>query len=213
MLILDHLNFDLIPSRRSLPMSRIALFGTSADPPHRGHAAILTWLAQHFDQVAVWTAENPFKSCQPPLEKRLDMLRLMLEELQLPAKRVNLRQDLSHRWSIISIERAQACWPGAQLVLVIGSDLVNQLLTWHRAGDILAAVEVLVVPRPGYPIPAEGLTNLRRYTQVEIANTTETVDAASSSCRQIDDSDNLTPAVRSYISQHQLYQPSFLAAD
>lgn len=194
-------------------MPRIALFGTSADPPHRGHAAILTWLAQHFDHVAVWTAENPFKSCQTPLESRFDMLRLMLEELQLPPDRVGLRQDLSHRWSIVSIERAQACWPGARLVLVVGSDLVNQLLTWHRAEDILAAVEVLVVPRPGYPITLEGLANLRRYTQVEIANTAETIDAASSSCRQIEDSDDLTPAVRDYISQHQLYQPSFLGAD
>jgi len=194
-------------------MPRIALFGTSADPPHRGHAAILTWLAQHFDHVAVWTAENPFKSCQTPLENRFDMLRLMLEELQLPPDRVGLRQDLSHRWSIVSIERAQACWPGAPLVLVVGSDLVNQLLTWHRAEDILAAVEVLVVPRPGYPITPEGLANLRHYTQVEIANTAETIDVASSSCRQIDDTDNLTPAVRHYITQHQLYQPTFLGAD
>jgi nicotinate-nucleotide adenylyltransferase len=194
-------------------MLRIALFGTSADPPHRGHAAILTWLAQHFDYVAVWTAENPFKSCQTPLEKRFDMLRLMLEELQLPPDRVDLRQDLSHRWSIVSIERAQACWPGARLVLVVGSDLVNQLLTWHRAEDILAAVEVLVVPRPGYPITLEGLTDLGHYTQVEIANTDEVVDVASSSCRQIDDTDNLTPAVRHYINHHQLYQPACLPAD
>jgi len=99
------------------------------------------------------------------------------------------------------------------LVLVVGSDLVNQLLTWHRAEDILAAVEVLVVPRPGYPITPEGLANLRHYTQVEIANTAETIDVASSSCRQIDDTDNLTPAVRHYITQHQLYQPTFLGAD
>ncbi len=194
-------------------MLRIALFGTSADPPHRGHAAILTWLAQHFDYVAVWTAENPFKSCQTPLEKRFDMLRLMLGELQLPPDRVDLRQDLSHRWSIVSIERAQACWPGARLVLVVGSDLVNQLLTWHRAEDILAAVEVLVVPRPGYPITPEGLADLGHYTQVKIANTDEVVDVASSSCRQIDDTDNVTPAVRDYISQHQLYQPACLPAD
>ena len=194
-------------------MPRIALFGTSADPPHRGHAAILTWLAQHFDYVAVWTAENPFKACQTPLINRLDMLRLMLEELQLPPDRVGLRQDLSHRWSIISVERAQACWPGARLVLVVGSDLVNQLLTWHRAEDILAAVEVLVMPRPGYPITREGLANLRCYTQVKVANTTETIDAASSNCRQIEDNDNLTPVVRDYISQHRLYQPTFLAAE
>jgi nicotinate-nucleotide adenylyltransferase len=189
-------------------MPRIALFGTSADPPHRGHAAILTWLAQHFDYVAVWTAENPFKSCQTPLDNRFDMLQLMLDELQLPPERIGLRRDLSHRWSIVSIERAQACWPEAQLVLVIGSDLINQLPSWHRAKDILAAVEVLIVPRPGYPIMAESLANLSRHTQVEIASTAELVDVASSSCRQVDGRNHLTPAVRHYISQHHLYQPS-----
>ncbi|MEM6592470.1 MAG: nicotinic acid mononucleotide adenylyltransferase, partial [Cyanobacteria bacterium P01_C01_bin.73] len=40
-------------------MTRIALFGTSADPPHQGHQAILTWLARRFNHVAVWAADNP----------------------------------------------------------------------------------------------------------------------------------------------------------
>ena len=43
-------------------MKSVALFGTSADPPTSGHGAILGWLSQHYDQVAVWAADNPFKS-------------------------------------------------------------------------------------------------------------------------------------------------------
>lgn len=49
----------------------IALFGTSADPPTRGHGKILTWLAQHYDQVAVWAADNPFKQHQASLDLSL----------------------------------------------------------------------------------------------------------------------------------------------
>lgn len=45
----------------SVSMTRVALFGTSADPPTVGHQAILRWLSEHYDQVAVWAADNPFK--------------------------------------------------------------------------------------------------------------------------------------------------------
>jgi cytidyltransferase-like protein len=62
-------------------MKRIALFGTSADPPTSGHQAILNWLSQHYDLVAVWASDNPFKSHQTPLEHRSRMLRLLIEEL------------------------------------------------------------------------------------------------------------------------------------
>ncbi|MCS6815631.1 MAG: adenylyltransferase/cytidyltransferase family protein, partial [Cyanobacteria bacterium] len=55
-------------------MMDIALFGTSADPPTVGHQAILLWLLEHFDYVAVWAADNPFKSHQASLHHRLAML-------------------------------------------------------------------------------------------------------------------------------------------
>ena len=43
---------------------RIALFGTSADPPTAGHQKILRWLSEGYDRVAVWAADNPFKCHQ-----------------------------------------------------------------------------------------------------------------------------------------------------
>ncbi|MFM7471741.1 MAG: nicotinate-nucleotide adenylyltransferase [Nodosilinea sp.] len=186
-------------------MARIALFGTSADPPHRGHAAVVTWLARQFDYVAVWAAENPFKTGQTPLKQRFRMLELMLTELPLPEGKVGLHPELSHRRSLVSIHRAQEQWPGSQLVLVIGSDLVTQLLSWYRAEEIFAAVDILIFPRPGYPITLEGLAALRRYTQVEVADITERVEAASSSYRLTSGYEDLTPAVQAYISEHHLY--------
>ena len=64
----------------------VALFGTSADPPHVGHQSILTWLAQAFDVVAVWAAENPYKPKQSPLGDRAEMLRLLIETLPQKAQ-------------------------------------------------------------------------------------------------------------------------------
>ena len=45
---------------------KIALFGTSADPPTAAHQTILQCLADHYDQVAVWASDNPLKKKTNP---------------------------------------------------------------------------------------------------------------------------------------------------
>jgi nicotinate-nucleotide adenylyltransferase len=67
-------------------MVNIALFGTSADPPTSAHQAILNWLSYHYDHVAVWASDNPFKTHQTPLEHRSTMLRLLIEDISPPRR-------------------------------------------------------------------------------------------------------------------------------
>ncbi|WP_421657438.1 adenylyltransferase/cytidyltransferase family protein [Leptothermofonsia sp. ETS-13] len=67
-------------------MLNIALFGTSADPPTAGHRAILVWLSQRYDCVAVWASDNPFKTHQTPLEHRMAMLQLLINDINPPKK-------------------------------------------------------------------------------------------------------------------------------
>ncbi|MGB3202399.1 MAG: nicotinate-nucleotide adenylyltransferase [Nodosilinea sp.] len=185
----------------------IALFGTSADPPHRGHAAILAWLATQFDHVAVWTANNPFKAHQTDLGDRFRLLELLIDELETPPRRVQVHPELSHMRTVVTLERARQLWPGARFSLVIGADLVEQLPTWHRSEEIFAAVDMLVIPRPGYDLTEAGLANLRQRTTVTVA-AMPAIDVSSSRYRRCDDdsgSPQLTPAVQAYIDQHHLY--------
>lgn len=188
----------------------IALFGTSADPPHRGHAAILAWLATQFDHVAVWTANNPFKAHQTDLGDRFRMLELLIDELDTPPNQVQIHPELSHMRTVVTLERARRIWPQAQFSLIVGADLVEQLPTWHRAEEIFAAVDILVIPRPGYDLTEAGLTSLRQHTQVTVA-AMPAIDVSSSRYRQCDEtpppasSPQLTPAVQAYIAQHHLY--------
>lgn len=185
----------------------IALFGTSADPPHRGHAAILAWLATQFDHVAVWTANNPFKAHQTDLGDRFCMLELLIDELETLPHRVQVHPELSHMRTVVTLERARQIWPNAQFSLVVGADLVEQLPTWHRAEEIFAAINILVIPRPGYDLTEAGLASLRQHTQVAVA-AMPAIDVSSSRYRQCDEgsnSSNLTPAVQAYIAQHHLY--------
>lgn len=193
--------------------ARIALFGTSADPPHRGHQGILTWLADEFDQVVVWAADNPYKPEQSPLGDRAQMLRLMISTLDKKEK-VAVNQGLSDRYSIHSIARARKIWPHAQLSLVVGADLIAQLPKWYKAEEIFSQVEILVFPRPGYAVEGADLSALRQVAEVAIAHPPNQHDIASSRYRQNRCDEipgDLPPVIRDYISAKELYPCSSTA--
>ncbi len=186
-------------------MLHLALFGTSADPPTAGHQAILAWLSQRFDWVAVWAADNPFKGHQTPLPHRMAMLRLLLEDLDLPQQNVQLHPELSQPRTIHTVELAQQQWPQAQLTLVIGSDLGGQITSWYRSADLLRAVNLLIVPRPGYPLSEAGLEALRQQgAQVAIADLMG-LETSSTAYRERGEHHGLTPPIEAYIHREHLY--------
>ena len=187
-------------------MISIALFGTSADPPTAGHQSILAWLADRYDGVAVWASDNPFKSHQTPLEHRATMLQLLIDDIYPPRQNIQLRPDLSSPRALITIERAKQHWSEAELTLVIGADLVEQLPRWYRVEDLLRQVKLLIVPRSGYSIGEADLQPLRQLgAEVTIADLA--VPAVSSTTyREEGDPEIVTPPIEAYIHREQLYE-------
>lgn len=186
-------------------MIQVALFGTSADPPTVGHQAILHWLSHHFDWVAVWAADNPFKAHQTPLEHRTTMLQLLIDDLEGEERNVHVYPELSSPRTLLTVEKARLRWPQADLTLVVGSDLVAQLPRWFRVADLLQQVRLLVVPRPGYPVKEADLGGLRRLgARVAIADLTGP-DVSSTAYREKGETDSLTPPIEAYIHREQLY--------
>lgn len=188
------------------PPMQVALFGMSADPPHRGHCKILRWLAEHFDHVAVWASDNPFKEHQCPLRDRATMLNLMIRDLSVPQGTVALHEELSHRYSLKSAQQAQAIWPQAELTLVVGADLVEQLPRWYKAAELFQIVKILVIPRPGYQPSDQALAAVREQGgQIAIADTLKTYEVSSSYYRETEDAKALPAVVSDYIHQRNLY--------
>ncbi|HEY9621178.1 MAG TPA: nicotinate-nucleotide adenylyltransferase [Crinalium sp.] len=186
-------------------MTRIALFGTSADPPTAAHQQILKWLSHRFDDVAVWASDNPFKSHQTPLEHRGAMLKLLIADIYPPRYNIHYHPELSHPRALMTVERAKQHWPDAELTLVIGSDLIGQLPRWYRVEDLLQHVKLLIVPRPGYPVVEGALMRLREMgAEVAIADLTG-LPVSSSAYREEGDSEVLTPPVEAYIHRERLY--------
>lgn len=187
-------------------MPTLALFGTSADPPTAGHQAILIWLASHFDQVAVWASDNPFKDHQTPLDHRATMLQLLIDDIDPPRHNLRLRQDLSHPRALVTLERAQQQWPQAEFTLTIGSDLVTQLPRWYHIQELLNQVKLLVVPRPGYAISEADLASLRQMGACITIADLEVPAVSSTTYREEGDPQAVTPPVEAYIHREHLYE-------
>jgi nicotinate-nucleotide adenylyltransferase len=189
----------------------IALFGTSADPPTHAHQQAIQWLSQQFALVAVWAADNPDKTHVATLAQRTAMLELLVAEL--PASGAKVYPELSDRYTINTLHKAQALWPHARFSLAIGSDLVAQIEHWHRAAELLAEVDLLIIPRPGWRLPEQVWQRLQRSERRRtIVTELATADVSSSALRRsLQDSNSdsgLTPAVRNYIQTAGLYAAS-----
>jgi nicotinate-nucleotide adenylyltransferase len=188
-------------------MQKIALFGTSADPPTIGHQTILHWLSQHYDRVVVWASDNPFKPDQTPLQYRSEMLQLAINDLEL--KNASVHPELSDRYTLNTVNKAREQWGNnielIALSLVIGADILPQIASWYRIKELLEQVNVLIVPRVGYEIKQADLTRLNCLGgEYAIANL-NVAQASSSAYRTQQDRSLVTPSVRDYIDRWNLY--------
>ena len=190
---------------------KIALFGTSADPPTAGHLVILKWLSEHYDRVAVWAADNPLKSQQTPLSHRAVMLELLIKDINVSKKNIALEQDLSSWRTLETVEKAKLKWgEHIEYTLVIGADLVNQLSRWYHIQDLLQQVQLLIIPRPGYIIDNSSLENVKQMGgKIAIANLIG-LDVSSTAFREQGDINTLTPPVVAYIHQQHLYKCQYI---
>jgi nicotinate-nucleotide adenylyltransferase len=185
---------------------KIALFGTSADPPTIAHQEIINWLASQFDVVAIWASDNPFKTHGADLEQRSQMLELLIAEIAPSiSQHAQVYRCLSSQRTLESLMTAQKIWNDSEFILTIGADLITQLPQWYRASELLTQVKLLIVPRTGNQIEPSDLQKLTDLgAQIAIAPLS-TPAISSTAVRNNHSIQGLTPKVATYIQQHHLY--------
>lgn len=148
---------------------RVALFGGSFNPIHRGHVALAEAAVAGGLADEVWlmvSPHNPLKSAEGLMDEqqRLRWARAAVAnsphvaasdfEFHLPRP--------SYTWhTLTALRRA---YPDKQFLLLIGADNWLSFPRWAHAADILASHELIVYPREGYPLPEQlprGLTLLQ----------------------------------------------------
>jgi len=187
--------------------SRLALFGTSADPPTVGHRAVLAGLMQLFPKVCTWASNNPFKQHGAPLEVRAALLEAVVNSLtqQPSSDRLQLRQDFSSRRALDSIEAARRCFPQDEPVFVVGTDLVPQIPSWYAVETWLPNCSIAVVQRQGWPLQAKDLNKIQALCPQVEQLPLEIPAAASSSVRHHPNPELVPSELLADLAQQNLY--------
>lgn len=181
----------------------VALFGTSADPPTRGHQVLLEGLLERFPQVATWASDNPMKQHGAPLELRSAMLAALVREIRNP--RLEHLQQLSSPFAIDTLHRARQHWPEAELVFVVGSDLAPQIPRWKQAGEVLQRCRLAIAPRQNWPLQSEATAELERLgARIELLPI-PVPGTASSQLREAPDPRQIPGDVWPLLLEHNLY--------
>lgn len=136
-------------------MTRVGIFGGTFDPIHVGHLAVASAAAHglRLDQVLFVVAHRPWQKVGTR-QIADSALRLAMVEAatadrdDLVASSIEIDRGGSS-YTVDTVEELRRRMPEAELVLVVGSDVVADLNTWHRHDELREMVTLGVVDRPG----------------------------------------------------------------
>ena len=184
----------------------IAIFGTSADPPTIAHQKILVYLAKHYDLVAVYASNNPFKAHGSDLSHRSRMLELLIAELDSLYPKILFAPEISDLRTINTVAKVKQKWGDNHiLTVVIGGDLSEQIFSWYQADQLWPKLKVLIVPREGYKIEEATIEKINQHSLGCTVAEYETPAFSSTDYRRYHNQQVLTDSVKAYIQEHHLY--------
>lgn len=132
---------------------KIAIYGGSFNPPHCGHVEAAHSVLEQIkpDKLLVIPASMPphkqLAERSPDAEERLKLTQLAFAEL--PNTEVSdieiLREGKSY--TADTLEQLTAEYPGAELILTMGTDMFLEFETWHRFTFIMKSTKLAVFAR------------------------------------------------------------------
>jgi nicotinate-nucleotide adenylyltransferase len=139
---------------------KLALFGGSFDPPHRGHVALarLAMDRLRLDRVLVApVGSQPLKqdATAAGFEDRVEMVRLAFAGGQgMEVSRIDAaRDDGRPNYTIDTLlELKQGSGSGDSLFCLMGADSFLTIGKWYRAAELLMACDFIVGARPRFDL-------------------------------------------------------------
>ena len=140
------LGFDLKPGMR------VGLYGGSFNPAHAGHAHVAdTALARLGLDRVIWlvSPQNPLKRAAPDnLAARISAARRMAHGPSMIVSDLETRLGATYTIDVIRLLKVR--FPGVRFVWIMGADNMASFHRWRGWAEIMRAVPVAVVSRPGY---------------------------------------------------------------
>ncbi len=130
---------------------KILIYGGAFDPPHLGHARLLEEAIKTVSPdlaLVIPTGVSPHKRRSgTPYWIRYDLAKRTFLSLPGNVRISSLESKGRRNYTIQTIRKLQKIYPGAELYLLIGSDMLASFPTWHLYKRILSRCTVVAGAR------------------------------------------------------------------
>ena len=145
-------------------MKRIAFYGGSFDPPHRGHVTIAQTILEHFELdefVFIPAFHAPHKSRKNPTSAYDRYAMLCLITQNEPAITVSKMEiEMPERpYSVETLESIKRLRPNDEIFFIMGADSWMEITAWRDWEKVLSLTSHIVVTRPGVEIVIDHVTD------------------------------------------------------
>jgi len=195
---------------------RVAFFGGTFDPIHRGHLAIAAAAADQFSLDSILfapTGVQPLKPASPtagfPDRLAMTALACTADTRFAPSSLDAPRLDGLPNYTVHVLTELRQRMPGITLYNLVGVDSFLDLPRWHEPELLLELAEWIVVSRPGFSLNPQALAKEQRARVHPLDSVHEDVSATELRRRLLlcDPCLDLIPApVSEYIETHGLYR-------
>jgi nicotinate-nucleotide adenylyltransferase len=134
---------------------KIGLLGGTFNPIHNGHLINAEIIREKFelDKILFIPAKYPVhKDLEGNVtsEDRFKMIRLAVKDNKgFDISRIEIDRD-GRSYTIITLKQLLDYYRKDKLYLILGSDSFNEIGIWKDSNEILRAVPLIVMKRPGY---------------------------------------------------------------
>ena len=133
-------------------MKKILIYGGAFDPPHRGHEHMFACAVKTVQPdlaLLVPSAVSPHKNnAVTPFADRMVMSRVFKKAGDVV--RVSGMENIGRHqksYTLRTVKRVKKKYPGSDIFLLVGSDMLLSFHTWHLYRRLLAMVTLVVATR------------------------------------------------------------------
>jgi len=187
---------------------RIGVYGGSFDPPHVAHVLLAAYALSvgQFDRLLVVPVfAHAFNKSLAPFEERVTLCELAFRDLaRVSVSRIESSLAVPSR-TLSTLEAILRDQPGAELRLVVGTDILADAAKWHAFEQITALAPLFVVGREGHKAAGDQGFALPPISSTRVRELLAQPHAAGArrALEEIVPSD-----VLAHIESHRLYRPT-----